>query len=82
MCQGLGGVLRATITPKPARQEPAMSRDPLCCPVCHGLLAATPNSLFCEKCSANYPTCDGILILLPQDELKSLYPECRSDGCS
>lgn len=75
MCQGLGGILQATITPKPARQGTAISREPLCCPVCRGPLAATPNSLFCEKCSANYPTCDGILMLLPQDELQSLYPE-------
>jgi ubiquinone/menaquinone biosynthesis C-methylase UbiE/uncharacterized protein YbaR (Trm112 family) len=75
MCHGLGGTLQATITAKPARQETAMPREPLCCPVCRGLLAANPNSLFCGKCSANYPSCDGIHMLLPQDELQSLYPD-------
>lgn len=75
MCQGLGGILQATITAKPAGQESTMSRQPLCCPVCHGPLIATENSLFCKNCSASHPECDGILMLLPQDELKSLYPD-------
>jgi ubiquinone/menaquinone biosynthesis C-methylase UbiE/uncharacterized protein YbaR (Trm112 family) len=75
MCQALGGILQATITAKPGRQESAMAREPLCCPICHGPLATTPNSLSCKKCSANYPACEGILMLLPQDELQSLYPD-------
>ncbi|HEY2231888.1 MAG TPA: methyltransferase domain-containing protein [Candidatus Angelobacter sp.] len=75
MCQALGGILQATITAKPARQELAMPREPLCCPICRGPLATSLNSLFCERCSATYPTCDGILMLLPQEELQSLYPD-------
>jgi ubiquinone/menaquinone biosynthesis C-methylase UbiE/uncharacterized protein YbaR (Trm112 family) len=75
MCQALGGILQATITAKPARQESAMPREPLCCPICRGPLGTSLNSLFCERCSASYPTCDGILMLLPQEELQSLYPD-------
>jgi ubiquinone/menaquinone biosynthesis C-methylase UbiE/uncharacterized protein YbaR (Trm112 family) len=75
MCQGLGGILQATITAKPVRQESAMPREPLCCPVCRGSLGTNLNPLFCQKCSVQYPACDGILMLLPQDELKSLYPD-------
>jgi ubiquinone/menaquinone biosynthesis C-methylase UbiE/uncharacterized protein YbaR (Trm112 family) len=75
MCQALGGILQATITAKPARQESAMPREPLCCPICRGPLGTSPNSLFCERCSATYPTCEGILMLLPQEELQSLYPD-------
>ena len=78
MCQGLGGILQATITAKPLRQESALPREPLCCPVCHGSLGTNPNALFCEKCSAHYPALDDILMLLPQDELKSLYPDAVS----
>jgi uncharacterized protein YbaR (Trm112 family) len=78
MCQGLGGILQATITAKPLRQESATAREPLCCPVCHGSLGPNPNSLFCEKCSVHYPALDDILMLLPQDELKSLYPDAVS----
>jgi ubiquinone/menaquinone biosynthesis C-methylase UbiE/uncharacterized protein YbaR (Trm112 family) len=75
MCQALGGILQATITAKPARQESAMPREPLCCPICRGPLGTSLNSLFCERCSASYPTCEGILMLLPQEELQSLYPD-------
>lgn len=73
MCQGLGGVLRATIMPK-ARQASTTPPEALCCPVCHGVLAAAPESLSCSKCSCSYPICDGVLMLLPQEELSSLYP--------
>lgn len=75
MCQGLGGILQATITAKPARQESVMPPEPLCCPVCHGMLETTQHSLLCKNCSANYPLCDDIFMLLPQDELQSLYPD-------
>jgi SAM-dependent methyltransferase/uncharacterized protein YbaR (Trm112 family) len=75
MCQGLGGILQATITAKLLRHESAVPREPICCPVCHGSLGTDPNLLFCEKCSAHYPALDDILMLLPQDELKSLYPD-------
>lgn len=75
MCQGLGGGLRATITPKHASQESPISQEPLCCPVCHGPLTVTLNSRSCETCAANYPVRDGILMLLPQEERLSLYPD-------
>jgi ubiquinone/menaquinone biosynthesis C-methylase UbiE/uncharacterized protein YbaR (Trm112 family) len=75
MCQGLGGGLRATITPKQANRESPISKEPLCCPVCHGPLTLSQNSRSCKKCVASYPTCDGILMLLPQDELQNLYPD-------
>ena len=73
--QGLGGGLRATITPKHASQESPISQEPLCCPVCHGPLTVTLNSRSCETCAANYPVRDGILMLLPQEERLSLYPD-------
>ena len=75
MCQGLGGILQATITAKSSRQESVMPPEPLCCPVCHGMLETTQHSLLCKNCSANYPLCDDIFMLLPQDELQSLYPD-------
>jgi ubiquinone/menaquinone biosynthesis C-methylase UbiE/uncharacterized protein YbaR (Trm112 family) len=75
MCQGLGGILQATITAKPVHQELAKPGEALCCPVCHGTLGTNPNWLLCKKCSANYPVCNDILMLLPQDELQSLYPD-------
>lgn len=74
MCQGLGGGLRATITPKPATPEQPTT-EPLCCPVCHGTLNRISQSLACNTCAVGYPSCDGILMLLPQDELRSLYPD-------
>lgn len=76
MCQGLGGILRATITPKAVQQETGETeKSATCCPACHRDLVSRTESLFCETCSASYPVRDEIAILLPEQELQNLYPE-------
>lgn len=75
MCQGLGGILRASIIPKPANTPNAPNaKQPLCCPVCRGGLTQKNSGLYCAACKENYFSRDGILMLLPPDELQSLYP--------
>lgn len=75
MCQGLGGILRASIMPKAPNTQAAVARDPLCCPVCRGGLVQQAAGLFCSACKQSYPARSGILMLLPPDELESLYPQ-------
>ena len=76
LCQGLGGVLSATIIPKSA--APQMKNNPgmpLRCPSCYSGLSARPDFFVCGGCNTVYPVHDGILMLLPGEELAVLYPE-------
>lgn len=76
MCYGLGGILRATIMPKPASAEQAAAaKDPLCCPACRGSLASREGALVCNACQESYPLRGGISMLLPPEELRSFYPD-------
>jgi ubiquinone/menaquinone biosynthesis C-methylase UbiE/uncharacterized protein YbaR (Trm112 family) len=75
MCQGLGGILRASIMPKAANTQAAVAKEPLCCPVCRSGLVPQAGGFFCSTCKQSYPTRSGILMLLPPDELQNLYPE-------
>lgn len=80
MCQGLGGILQATIMPKSSGHESVSPPEALCCPVCGGTLTTVPDLQVCTKCSAKYPVRNGIFMLLPQDELSTLYPEAVNSG--
>jgi SAM-dependent methyltransferase/uncharacterized protein YbaR (Trm112 family) len=75
LCQGLGGILTATVEPKKAGSRDAYAQESLCCPVCRGQLSVSEASFTCAGCSARYPVQHGIPLLLPQEELHTLYSE-------
>jgi len=75
LCQGLGGILSATIRPKSEGSPLAGAREPLCCPVCRGQLSLSASNLTCVACAARYPVQHGIPLLLPREELDTLYSE-------
>ena len=76
MCQGLGGILTATIQPKAAGAAAGKTPgEALCCPACRGHLNESAGALSCQSCGSSYPVRQGIPMLLPREELNSLYAE-------
>lgn len=75
LCQGLGGVLSATIRPKPSTSPAPEVLEPLCCPACQGELRPSAESLSCGACGGLYPVRHGIPMLLPREDLDTLYSE-------
>jgi ubiquinone/menaquinone biosynthesis C-methylase UbiE/uncharacterized protein YbaR (Trm112 family) len=76
MCQGLGGILTATIQPKAAgSQTNEAPTEALCCPACRSHLNESAGVLTCQSCGSSYPVRNGIPMLLPREELNSLYAE-------
>jgi ubiquinone/menaquinone biosynthesis C-methylase UbiE/uncharacterized protein YbaR (Trm112 family) len=75
MCQALGGILTATIQPKAVGAEAKTPAEALCCPACRGHLNESSGVLSCQSCGSSYPVRHGIPMLLPREELDSLYAE-------
>lgn len=76
ICQGLGGMLTATVQPKAADAVAGkMPAEALCCPACRGHLNESAGTLSCHSCGSSYPVRHGIPMLLPREELNSLYAE-------
>ena len=87
----LGGVISGLVEKKPAQSKNkpgAVIKDIyelLACPVCvipegnggpdRAPLVRHGDYLKCESCKAEYPIVDNVMILLPQKEIKELYPE-------
>lgn len=81
MCQGLGGILTATIQPKAGTAQSSQTAgDALCCPACRGHLNASTSTLACQSCGSSYPVRQGIPMMLPREELNSLYAENTAEA--
>ena len=79
MCQGLGGSLTAMVRPKAAAEQASHpSGEALCCPACRGQLKDSLDALVCQSCDGSYPVRQGIPMLLPREELNSLYAEAAA----
>jgi len=86
----LGGVVSGLVKKKQTRDNNKKTAakdlyDLLGCPVCvlpgqnggtdRAPLVRRSDCLKCESCGVNYPIVDNVMILLPQNEIKYLYPK-------